>query len=47
MNEKDSFKITDTEKNSCLKLPNYLETHDKFENYVLFSNNSHLLGFLL
>ena len=29
-----------TEKNICQKLANYLETHDKFWNYVLFSNNS-------
>ena len=33
-----------TEKNICLKLPNYLEMHDKI---VPFSNNSHFLGFLL
>ena len=29
---------TYTEKNTCQKLPNYLETHDKFWSYVLSSN---------
>ena len=29
-----------TERNTCEKLPNYLETHDKFWIYVLISINS-------
>ena len=35
------------EKNICLKLANYLETPDEFQSNIVFSNNSHLLGFLL
>ena len=37
-----------TRKNICLKLPNYLETHDKILKQRTFTyNNLHLLGFLL